>query len=407
VILALALIYVLNAWTPSHYQQAANILGVSGVTPALGKSRPVRSDEWSVATPYFQIAVASGLGPRDAISPYHEPLKTYFALPSRDWSMGFKPSLWGFLALDAAHAYSLHFTLLALAALAGAAILLRQLGCSPGVAMAVSATLFLSQFVQVWWTSSAPALGLCLWPAVVFLWRARWWWRLPALAAAVAVWLIGQLYPPVILATALACGVAIAAFRPDALRPGRLLPGALAAAAGAAIAWLHYADLIPILAATVYPGGRIADGGGVSTLQLAAHLFPSLVTQRFEPIPLWPTNACEIAVVGSFLPLAIACLCDHRALLRWGTRRRRALLIWAAGLAAMLIWMVVPIPARFAPVLHLVPPARMLWGFGLLLTIGLAVVAANATWLLTRARVGAFIGAALAAWVVSKLAGSL
>jgi hypothetical protein len=144
-------------------------------------------------------------------------------------------------------------------------------------------------------------------------------------------------------------------------------------------------------------------GGGVAPLQLAAHLFPSLVTQRFEPIPLWPTNACEIAVVGSFLPLAIACFCDHRTLLRWAAARRRALLTWGAGLAAMLVWMLVPIPGRLAPVLNLVPPARMLWGFGLLLTIGLTVIASGATWRLTRARIAAFIGVVLTGWAVSKL----
>jgi len=403
VILLVAFIYVLNAWTPSHYQQAAQILGLTDVRPVFGKSRPVRSDEWSVATPYFQIAVASDLGPIDRISPYHEPLKTYFALPSRDWSMAFKPDLWGFLVLDPAHAYSLHFALLALASLFGAILLLRQLGCGAGVALAVSAMLFLSQFVQVWWTSSAPALGLSLWPAVAYLWPVRWWWRLPALTCVVAVWLIGQIYPPLVVSTGLACAFAIAAFRPDALRPGRLIPAALAAGAGGAIAWLHYADLIPILSATVYPGQRVADGGGVAPLQLAAHLLPSLVTQRFEPIALWPTNACEIAVVGSFLPLAMACFCDHRAVARWMAGRRWAVAVWSAGLLVMLAWMLLPIPGRFAPILNLTPPSRMLWGFGLLLTMGLAVIADGASWTLTRARVAVFTCVVAAAWAASKL----
>jgi len=403
VILVLALIYALNVWTPSHYQQAAAILGVSNVKPVFGKSRPVRSDEWSVATPYFQIAVASDLGPRDRISPYREPLKTYFALPSRDWSMAFKPDLWGFLVLDPAHAYSLHFALLALAGLYGAILLLRQFGCGAGVALAVSAMLFLSQFVQVWWTSNAPALGLSLWPAVVYLWPARWWWRLPALTCVVAVSLIGQLYPPLVVSTGLACAFAVAAFRRDALRAGRLIPAAVAAAAGAAIAWLHYADLIPILSVTVYPGQRVADGGGVAPLQLAAHLFPSLVTQRFEPIALWPSNACEIAVVGSFLPLAMACFCDHRAIARWMTGRRWTVAVWSAGLLVMLAWMLVPVPGRFAPILNLMPPSRTLWGFGLLLTIGLAVIADGVSWTLTRVRVAVFVCVVAAAWAVSKL----
>src|SRR5258706_10059595 len=114
-ILAAFLVYVLNAWTPSHYGQAAAKLGIANAGPVLGAARYIRTDEWGVATPYFQIAVANDLGPVDARSPFKEPLKTFFALPSRDWSMAFKPDLWGFLVLDPAHAFSLHYASLALA----------------------------------------------------------------------------------------------------------------------------------------------------------------------------------------------------------------------------------------------------------------------------------------------------
>ena len=162
------LIATVLAWTPSHYAQAARLLGIPGVEPVFGDARPVRSDEWGVTTPYYQIAVASDLGPRDAVSPYHEPLTAYFALPSRDWSMALKPDLWGFLVLDPAHAYALHYALLAAASLLGVYVLLRQLGCRGEVAVAGSAALFLSQFVQVWWTSNAPVLGLAAWPAIAY-----------------------------------------------------------------------------------------------------------------------------------------------------------------------------------------------------------------------------------------------
>jgi len=402
-LLLFVLVSTLAAWTPSHYEQAARGLGLVGVKPVFGDSRPVRSDEWGVTTPYFQIAVASDLGPRDTVSPYHEPLKAFFALPSRDWSMAFKPDLWGFLALAPAHAFALHYALLAAAGLLGAYLLLRQLGCRGEAAAAASALLFFSQFVQVWWSSNAPVLGLAAWPAVVFLWRAPWWLRLPALAYVIAVWLIGQLYPPLIIATGLALGVAILAFRPEALRPGRVLTGAIATAAGIGIAWLHYADLVPVMMGTVYPGRRVAEGGGIHPLQLAAHLFPNLVTQRYEPIPLWPTNACEVAVAGSLLPLALACFGDHRALAAWAVQQRRGLMVWAAGLLAMLAWMLLPIPGRLAPILNLVPPLRLVWGFGLLLLIGLAVVASAQAFRLTRARVAVFLLAAAGAWAVSKL----
>lgn len=401
---AWVLIATIAAWTPSHYAQAARFLGQAHAGPLLGDARPVRSDEWGVTTPYYQIAVASGLGANDVISPYHEPLKAYFALPSRDWSMAFKPDLWGFLVLDPANAYALHYALLAASALLGAFLLLRQLGCSPGVAAPVAAMIFFSQFVQVWWSNNAQVLGLAWWPAAAFLWRGPWPLRLAAIFYACAVWLIGQLYPPLIIATALAMAGAVAAFRPEALRPGRLAPALIAAGAGIGVAWLHYGDLVQVMAASVYPGHRYSDGGGTPPLLLAAHLFPHLLTQRFEPIPLWPSNACEIAVAGSFLPLAMACFCDGPALVAWARERRLALTVWAAGLALMLAWMLAPIPAEAAPLLNLTPPRRLVWGFGLLLLIGLAVAADAQVWRLGRRRILVFSAIVLAAWAVSKLA---
>lgn len=397
-----ALVYVFLAWTPANYGEGARLLGVPGAGPVVGHAEPIRSDDWAVTIPYFQLAVANDFGPRNEASPYKEPLKAYFALPSRDWSMAFKPDLWGFLVLNPAHAYSLHYAVLSLAMLVGFAVLLRQLGCAPGYALAVSAILFSSQFVQVWWTSNAPALAWGPWTAVLFLWRGPWWVRWPALAYVSAVWLIGELYPPLIVATALAMAVLIVAFRPDALRPFPILCAGLAVAVGSALAWVHFADLTPVMRATAYPGERTWGGGGVPALQLAAHVFPSFVTARYEPLPSWPTNACEIGVVGSFLPLAVACFCDHGALLAVARSRPRAIAIWFAGLAVLAAWMLLPIPAGAAPLLNLVAPGRMLWGFGLLLLLGLAVAVARVPWGLSAVRIVAFVAAVLAAWVLSK-----
>ena len=401
--LALFVVYVANGWTPSHYGEAARMLGIADAGPVLGTSRPIRSDEWAVATPYFQIAVASGLGARDEVSPFKEPLKAFFALPSRDWSMVFKPDLWGFLVLDPAHAFSLHYALLAAGMLVGFAVLLRQLGCTPGFALVASALLFLSQFVQVWWSSDAPVFAFAPWPVVAFLWRGPWWARLPAIAYAVAAWLIGELYPPFIVAAGLAFGILVVAFRPDALRPARLLTGVLAAGLGVAVAWIHFADLVAIMSATAYPGRRLADGGGVHLLQILAHLAPNLVTGHYEPLGLWPSNACEIGVVGSLLPLAGLVFCDHRALAAWVRAHPWAVTVWTLGLLLILAWMTLPIPAHLAPGLNLSPPARMLWGFGLAWLLGLAVMLSAVPWILTPLRLAIFMAAVLGAWAWSKL----
>ena len=396
-------IYVANAWTPSHYGEASQLLAIPKSGPVAGEAAGIRSDEWAVATPYFQIAAAADFGPRDTVSPYRAPLKTFFALPSRDLSMVFKPTLWGFLVLDPAHAYSLHYALLTASMLAGFAILLRRLGCSPSMAAAASALIFLSQFVQLWWTSTAPALALAPWPAVALLWRGPWLLRVSAVAYATAVWLIGMLYPPFIIGAGLAIGTLILSFRPQALGPTGLAAGLAGVAIGGALAVAHYGDLLVTMAATVFPGERRLDGGGVRGLQILASVLPYLASRRFEPLGLWPTNACEVAVVGSFLPLAAACFLDHRDLIGWGRANLRGIAGVATALAVCLAWMLAPLPAAWAPGLDRIPPIRMLWPFGLLLTAAAAIAADAASWRLSPLRVAAFCAVVVGAWAVSKL----
>jgi hypothetical protein len=75
------------------------------------------------------------------------------------------------------------------------------------------------------------------------------------------------------------------------------------------------------------------------------------------------------------------------------------------GLTLMLAWMVLPVPNTLGRLLlwNNVPPPRMLWGFGLLLTISIIVVAAQVEWSITLARFYFFVIAVLGGWVVSKI----
>ncbi len=386
-------IYVANGWSPSHYAYAGKLLGLPDVHPLLGVARSIRSDEWGVSTPYFQIAAANDFGPINLHSPFHEPLKAFFALPSRDWSMVFKPDLWGFLLLDPARAFSLHYALLTAAMIGGFWIFLRQLGASPVSAFAGALLINLCQFTQVWWTSDAAVLAWAPWAPVLFLWRASWWVRLPVIAYAVAVWLIGELYPPFIVAAAIAFVTLIAAFQPKALSPGRLVVGFVGAGLGAAIAWAHFADLIPIMSATIYPGTRSGNGGGLTLFQMLAHGLPSLATTGFQPLGLWPSNECEVGVVGSILPLAVACFANRASLRAWFRSSGGSLLILIGALDLLAAWCLFPLPG-----LDLVPGYRMVWAFGLIFLLALVLIADRLTWRITRFRIIAFLGVIVATW---------
>jgi len=399
-LLVVAAVYVALALTPSHYAVGLRRLGVENAGPLLLSARPIRSDEWIVLTPLFQTAVRGGFSTVNQISPYHESLKGFWALPILDWSLVFKPQLWGFWALPPAYAYSLYFAVLWTTFLAGYAILLRQLGVNIWLAALGSACLFFSAFVQVWWTSNAPTFAFAPWPLIAFLLPIRAWLKLPLLFWVSAVWVFGLVYPPFMISGAFALAVLLLAFRRDALTPGNIAVAIVALAALGASFILYFGDYIQTMRETVYPGQRYVSGGGVEWTRLLSHLFPFLTTIQFTPL-LANSNECEIAVVSTLLPLTMLCFVDYRSLRKALEDNRIDFWIAAAGLALMLIWMVVPVPASTGRILlwTQVPPTRMMWGFGLLLTALVVVLAAKCSFVITPRRLAAFTVAMVAAWL--------
>jgi hypothetical protein len=107
--------------------------------------------------------------------------------------------------------------------------------------------------------------------------------------------------------------------------------------------------------------------------------------------------------VGSFLPLAVLVFGDHAALAEWARRHAASLGVLAAGLLLMAAWTWAPIPGRFAPGVNIVPPNRMLWGFGLGWFMGAAVIGSRVPWRFTPLRVAVFASFVLGAAGVSKL----
>ena len=406
VVVALCAIYVIFALTPSSYSLAPGFLGLAAEQPLLGTARLIRSDEWMVYTPYVQIAVANDFGQVNALGPYHETLRTFQALPLLDWGLLFKPYHWAFMVLPPANAYSFFFMFMAMAFLLGWALFLRQLRFPPLAALLVSATLLLSPFVQVWWTSNAGAFALAPWAAVAWLHFDRRWLRVLASAYALAVWLLAVAYPPFIISSIFALAVLVLAVRRDALTLSRLIDAAVAGAIALAVFVGYFQDIIEIVQNTVYPGKRESAGGGVSGISLLAHLFPNLMTYRFDPLPAFqPSNACEIAVLGSLLPLMTLTLVNHARLRQWARDHRVAVAVLAAGTALIACWIFLPVPLVIGKLtgFYMVPPSRALLGFGLLLNIGCAVALVYAGVRLTRQRLWTLVGLLLVGTLV-KLA---
>src|SRR6476620_5723405 len=208
------IVYVGGAWTPSHYGIALGWIGAPELGPVLGTARPITSDEWAVATPYFQIAVANRLGEWNAYSPYHETLRSWLPLPTNNWSILFKPQLWGFLFLPPEYAFSLYHFVLIASFVWGFFILFTLLGIDWRFAMLGVVLIFFSRFNQVWWVSNGARFALAPWPLVAVLVPARWYWRFILVFYAAAVWMFSNVYPPFLIGGAWAFGVLLVAFRP-------------------------------------------------------------------------------------------------------------------------------------------------------------------------------------------------
>ncbi len=402
----LGLLYVGKAWTPSSYAITLNVLGVNAPGPTFGQPRDIRSDEFFVQTPHFQTAVLSGLADTDKISPYGESLRNFMAFPTKDWSIVFKPALWGFLVLPAAYAYSLYFFVLAAACFWGWLLFLRLAGAPLAIALCGTVLLTFSQMLQVWWTTNAPTFAFAPWVAIAFLAPRLERTRFLAVFAAMGVWLFSLLYPPFIYAEAVAIAAVIAAFRPDALRWRALLVSGMAAVLAVAVVYLYLHDTIEVMRQTVYPGKRSLDGGSLPWSQAMATILPYVNIIGFDPSLLAPEtrNACETGVVGSYLALLLACFAEPSSLMENIRAHRARWLVLVASLVGMASWMLLPIPHAVGHLLLLdmVPPARLMLGFGLLFHMALLLVAPSLRYSVTVRRAAVFLVIVAGVLIVRK-----
>ena len=185
--------------SPSSYGSVFLHLGADDAGPIAGAPRDIRSDEWAVLTPQFQIAVRNGFRRINDSSFYHEDLRNYEPLPLKDWSLVFKPQFWAFFILPPARAFSIYFAFFMAAFLAGLYLLFRELGAPAAVSIAAALAVYFSGFSQFWWTTFLPVLALYPWVLLVTL-RPMVFWK----KALIAAWLFpgflfSHAYPPLLL----------------------------------------------------------------------------------------------------------------------------------------------------------------------------------------------------------------
>lgn len=373
-----------------------------GSDPALlaGVPNLVRSDEWNVQTVWAIAQLQQGLpavsgsfpGGMDATIPQD--------LPRGDWSVVFRPHLWGFFFLNPgqAQAWKWWLPLFALAA-ALYVFCLVWFPRRPALAMVLSLGFVVSPFFQWWFLQTTlwpVAWGFAVLAGVVWMLRSRrkrgvvWWLVIIAYLTVV----VGMgIYVPYILPVALvvafaAAGIALGEAKETGWRwvLGRivLLLGAALSAGAVLVIWLVTRwDTVAAFLSTAYPGERLAQTGGGATSNGFIALFGSSFTNilKYDGAYLGK-NAPESATFflpGLFLLPVIVWLCIRavrsRARLPW------TLLLTFAAICILLLFTFVP---GWDGVAHLLlldrtiaERARIGLGFGSMILLVLTMAATN------------------------------
>ena len=406
------LVYVSQYFSPSSYAVVLRELAVLDVGLVWGQPRPIRSDEWAVVTPLTQAAVHNDFGRVNETSYYKEDLRINYGLPIRDWGLVFKPTMWAYFIVDAAHAYSFHWFAVFGMFLVGHALLFRRLGFGDLEAGLLAMAVYFTGFTQFWWNEKGPVFAFFPWIVVALLSKKAWPLRLLLFYWLAVSWLITNFYPPLFISLAFVAALLLLAFGRDWLKPGRLAALLFATACAGATAALYLKDYLLKTAATTYPGHRSLSGGSVPWSEWWSQLFPfNGFDWRYNSV-VDGQNICEVGAFGAAFALMYLCFMDYRklpALIRTASAARTQLRMLACGLALMYAWMLLPLPSWTGAVFlwNHVQPERMEYAAGLLMLVIVALAGRSTGLVVTAPRATVYAAAVFLGWIWFKDIGGL
>ncbi|MEQ1637407.1 MAG: hypothetical protein ABL903_12000 [Methylococcales bacterium] len=376
VIFILLLLYTLFYFTPSSYAEALKLLGIPNEGLIFSTSKPIRSDEWSVWTPYLQALVNNHFQRFNAYSIYHEDFRNFNALPIYDWALFFKPQFWSFLIAEPARAFSFHHGFLIAAFIVGWKLLIQKIlapyqYASPGIAVSFSLLLFFSGFIQTVWTTMGPIIAIFPWLMLALLsWKRHSISYYALLTYITTVWLLSHTYPPLIISSAYLGLIILGAFQTNFLgNTKRCIFSLLACAIGLLITVYYYRDVIVIMMNTVYPGKRMSVGGEGNIYNWLSTLIP-YITHGYNnrAVVVDDIAICEATAVSSLLPLLSLCFANVRTIKQLFCKE----IILLSSLAIFFsIWWLLPVPQLIGSLFLLTKVAAHRLFFALGLTFNL------------------------------------
>lgn len=256
----------------------------------LNKPRPIRSDEWLVAT---QMTIAQSNSSYDRINPNignGEDMSLLLDVPYKEWSVVFKPHNWVFFVLPFENAFAFRWWVIGyLLILSCYFFVLAMLPRRRMLAALLGISLFFGAFIQWWYLyGTLGSLYYCLFIATLFIYllRKQKWLNLILLGLAgtyLAVSFALILYPPFQIPCALALGAFMLGYTLERrrslalkewLRRAGIILAAGAVAGTIVLAYINTrSSVVNTVQNTAYPGQREVNGGGFSFTHLfSGHL---------------------------------------------------------------------------------------------------------------------------------------
>ena len=406
VLLFTGVIYVSQYWSPSSYGIVLNKIGVNDEKPLFGRPRPIRSDEWAVVTPLTQATVNNHFERTNKTSLYEEDLRINYGLPIFDWGIIFKPTMWAYLIMDPAHAYSFHWFAVFALFITGHALLFSKFGLTQIQSILLSINLYFTGFTQFWWNEKGPIFAFFPWIIWILLTNYSSPIRLAIFYWLGSSWLITNFYPPIFISLAFVGTLIILVLGDEWFKPKKLTLLIATTIFSSLTVVIYLKDYLLKTATTLYPGHRNVGGGSVPWQEWWSQFFPfATFDWHFESVV--GQNICEVGVVGSaFILMTICCLDFKQAfsLLLERNEHRKSLLILGGGLLLMTAWMLLPLPSWSGiPLLwNNVQPERMEYAAGLLLVLIVAIFGSKACVKFTYTRLFIYIFLVFIGWVVIK-----
>jgi hypothetical protein len=350
-----------------------------------GGPEPIRSDEWLVATPYI-VSQAQNEYPRiNEDIGRGQDMSVVVNVPYKEWSVLFKPQNLAFFVLPLENAFAFHWWVAGYLLIVGFYLLVLELAPRRrGFAVLLSLSLFLSPFVQ-WWYSTSTLLSLALpfLALVVYIRLLNATRAVPRVGLAlVLAYLLTSfvllMYPPFQIACAVAAGFFAIGYLIQhitengvrkLLGPLGYLGGAIVLAGVVSVVFFATrAEVVKTIANTAYPGDRVIHGGDYEPLFLfSTHLMP-LVQSSFRAAQYF-SNQSEVSNFFYFSPFLLLPSVYLFVQDRRGNRPIDfALLFVSLGIAVLSLRLVIRGGDWFYRILLLdrVPGNRLLIGLGLL-----------------------------------------